>query len=182
MKLAQCPGAAHRRSQGMPKARLAAVRVGRGKLETRAWPPELTPLCSEGVVRQGNRHWQARQGRIRRPRPAGNNEGTSALGATSRGPLAPGLFLSPRSEMFQKYVYSGQTLARGMDRTRSRPAWPSPVPAPRTQVRAVGQGIRDAGGLTTATWSRAPRGYFRSPPPQAGAAGPHDHCGGLGCS
>ena len=40
--------------------------------------------------------------------------------------LHPGYLLSPRVETSQKYV--GQIPARGMGRTRSRPAWPRPAP------------------------------------------------------
>ena len=68
--------------------------------------------------------------------------------------LHPGYLSSPRLDSFQKYF--GQTPAQGMGRTRSRPAWPRP--APRIQVRAVGQIIRDAGALTTAIWIGAAAG------------------------
>ena len=49
-ELAQCPGAAHRRSREVPKARLAAVRVGRGK------HPRKIPAAGASAVQYGKSH------------------------------------------------------------------------------------------------------------------------------
>ena len=50
LQLAQCPGAAHRRSQEVLKARLAAVRVGRGKRPR--GPQDAGRWCQRSAVRE----------------------------------------------------------------------------------------------------------------------------------
>ena len=60
-----------------------------GVTNSRLAPNKLTPLRSEGVVRQGNRQAGKAAGRGLQA----NNERTSALGATSRSLVAPRLFI-----------------------------------------------------------------------------------------